>query len=605
MGAWVAGSIALFAFLLQPALLAADRPSIERVLIRGTRRPLQLETRAGQPFDPERIDRDLRHLWNTGWFNDIRVESSESAGGLQLTFALVEKPRLYLRRVKFGPAREQRPVGVEKGVQLDPVLATQVAVELRRQLVEEGYADAKVKADIRPLAFQKADLHLRVERGRMYRVQKVRFAGSLGLREDELQEALLSTRPRRVLPGLGWRDLQPFSEQRLQSDVEWLRSLYFSRGYFDAQANIGRVDIRNGNATVTLAVDSGPHYEVGHLAVVGAGVVKEISPRPGGPWPANELCQCLLDAQREAEKRGEMNFSAKLQLRAMRAKDSDDEKPVYQREADQSRIAVTADLEHGPALRLGRIEFSGNHTISDATLRRVFLLREGDPFDQERLRRSVVRLNRLGLLDPVTLSDLRTELVPNEDRVNLTVRVREVRGRWSLSGPFGPVTLLRPPQFTVGIRLPSWGKGPAELSTYYATFSLGVFPVTGAVLLGLQMHWQPLVSLMRPYLPGHGWLSGIVLSPQLSRRQMLSSYGLTHILGAAGTALGRDDSLGPPDVSVPAWWRSADTDVNQANIPAAGLLRCEQPRPSWAWLRAAGSGTIALVANWLLTAALP
>ncbi len=604
MRACVAGSIALFAFLLQPALLTADSPSIERVLIRGTRRPLQLETRAGQPFDVDRIDRDLHQLWTMGWLDDIRLESFESAGGLQLTFTVVEKPRLYLRRVKFEPAREQRPVGLEEGVRMDAVLATQVAAKLRRQLVEEGYVDAKVKADIRPVAFQKGDLHLQVERGRMYRVQEVRLAGSLGLREDELQEALFSTRPRRVLPGLAWRDLQPFSEQRLQTDVEGLRSLYFSRGYFDAQVNIGHAALRDGNVTVTLEVNSGPHYEVGQLAVVGAGEVREISPRSGGPWPAKELCQCLLDAQREAEKRGELNFSAKLQLRAMPAKDSDDEKPVYQRAADQSRIAITADIEHGAAYRLGRIEFSGNHTISDATLRQAFLLREGEPFDQERLRRSVVRLNRLGLLDPVTLSDLRTEVMPNENRVNLTVRVREVRGRWSLSGPFGPATLLRPPQFTFGIRLPSWGKGPAELSTYYATFSLGVFPWTGALLLGPQMHWQPLVSLARPYLPGQGWLSGIVVSPQLSPRQMLSSYGLAHILGAAGTALGRDDSLGPPDMSVQAWWRSADTDVNEADIPAAGLLRCEQPRPSWAWLRAAGSGTTDLVANWLLTAAL-
>ncbi len=90
MRARVAGSIALYAFLLQPALLAADSPSVERVLIRGTRRPLQLETRAGQPLDLDRIDRDSHRLWATGWFEDIRVESFESAGGLRLTFSTTD-----------------------------------------------------------------------------------------------------------------------------------------------------------------------------------------------------------------------------------------------------------------------------------------------------------------------------------------------------------------------------------------------------------------------------------------------------------------------------------------------------------------------------------
>lgn len=371
MRARVLGSVSLFAVLLQPAVLASPGPSVESVVIRGTRRALRLETRAGQPFDPDSVDRDLRHLWTTGWFDDIRVESSELTGGLQLTFTLVEKARLYLRRVKFEPACLQRPLGLEKGVSLNAVLATQVAGKLRRQLVEEGYADAKVKADIRPTAFQQGDLYLRVEPGRMVRVQELRLVGSLGLGEDELQEALLSS-PRRLLPGPSpvgrrWWSLQPFSEARLQSDVERLRSLYFSRGYFDAQVRIGRVDIRSGNASVTMEVNSGPHYAVGRLAVVRAGVAKEISPRRGGPWPAKELCQCLWDAYRQAEQRGELNFSAKLQLRAMPTKDSLAERRGDPHAADQSPIAVTAEIETGTAYRLGRIQFSGNHTLSDAT----------------------------------------------------------------------------------------------------------------------------------------------------------------------------------------------------------------------------------------------
>src|SRR5436853_4871953 len=101
------GNAFLLGFLLSfhPAFSASDRPFVQTLQIRGTRRPLELETRAGQRFDPSRIDRDVRHLWATGWFNDIWVESSESERGVQLVFKLTERPRLYLRRIEFDPAR--------------------------------------------------------------------------------------------------------------------------------------------------------------------------------------------------------------------------------------------------------------------------------------------------------------------------------------------------------------------------------------------------------------------------------------------------------------------------------------------------------------------
>ena len=507
----------LLSFLSHAALWAADSPFIQTLQIRGSRRPLELETRSGQTLDLVRIEHDVRRLWATGWFNDILVESSPCVEGVHLVFTLAEKPRLHLRRVEFDPENERRALDLEKGTPIDAVLAKRVAAALRQQLVEEGHAEATVEAGVIPVGFQQADLRVRVERDRDYRVQEMRFSGSLGLKPNELRGALRATRARRLLPGVGplwrgWRLLAPLSQQRLQADVERLQSLYLSRGYFDAKVGISTVDTAEDKATVTVQVDAGPRYRVERLEVVGAESIQELPPQPDGTFSSRELCQFLLEARRESETEGKFGFTALLEAKTtsepLRDRWGIDPKGGGLAETGavaRPWVALKAKIETGAVYRVGQIEFRGHHAVGDSTLRRALLLQEGDLFDEGRLRRSLARLSQLVLLEPVVASDVRVKLAPKDHRVDLSILVKEKpRGRWSFSGPLGPVSAFGHLQFTIGSRLPSLGYGPLELSTYHATFSLLALssPLVSLLSLVPQTDWQPLVALERPYLPG-------------------------------------------------------------------------------------------------------
>src|SRR5206468_3413353 len=56
----------------------AGEPVILSLRIEGTQRPLSLETQTGAILDRERVARDVRRVWATGWFDDIRVEVCDS-----------------------------------------------------------------------------------------------------------------------------------------------------------------------------------------------------------------------------------------------------------------------------------------------------------------------------------------------------------------------------------------------------------------------------------------------------------------------------------------------------------------------------------------------
>ena len=597
--------VVLLGLLFPLAVWAGDEPLVSNLQVRGTRRPVQLESRAGEPLDLTHVERDVRYLWATGYFEDIQVERADSPQGVRLTFVVVEKPRLYLRKVQFIPGGGRLKAEVSKGMPVDRVFAARVARTIRKRLVEQGYTDASVRATIVPAGFQKADLQIRVERGQLYRVGALRFTGNLGLDSRELERAVDDLRPHRLLPSLGplwhgWRSLAPFSEQDVQAGAERLRSLYLSHGFFDARVGVERIDIARGKATVVYHIEAGRRYNVRRLDIAEPQrqpVVKAAS----FPNLTQELCGCLLKARRESEKRGELAVNARLEARPLGAFDASppkEERPGEPRfPGPTPEVSLTARIEASPVFRVGRIDFVGNRKVNDLTLRKALALREGDLFDQSRLRRSVARLTRLGLIQPLGVSDVRVSTHAEEHIVDLAIPAKDgPRGYWSLSGPLGPLGAFGSLGYMIGARLPAVGGGPLELSTYFATFSLLAWssPLTGLLPLAFETRWAPFVAFERPYLPGQGWQSGFTIAPQLGWRATATSYGLSHVSEGLRATFG-GDSLPANHLSVPLVWRSR-TANESAGMVAAGHLICVERKSFWARLRSV-AGTLSQFAT--------
>jgi outer membrane protein insertion porin family len=604
--------VALLTVLLCPSCWADDGAFIQTLQIRGTRRPLELETHAGQTLDPARIERDVRQLWASGWFEDVWVERTENPDGVGLIFALIEKPRFYLRRVEFEPGGERRPLGLRPGTLIDKVIAHQVAAALRRELHDEGYRDAQVEPELIPAGFQEADLLLRVDPGPRFHVSQVEFSGPLGVDPKELRQVLQLTRARQLLPGLpllwrGWRLEPPFSERALEADLERVRAFYLARGYFDARVGPARIELLENTATIRVPVESGRRYLVRGTVMEGVGPEQEFLPSIYGEFQAGELCHCLLEARRRSEASGALAFEARLEIEpagrppwarlmgeGWERNQGEDEPRLL---PEQEWVMARAEIDVGPAYRVGRIEFRGHRSFSDLTLRRVLRLEEGGLFDRGELRRSLAQLNQLGLFEPLSEASVHLTPNPQRGRVDLTIFLKErPRGRWQLSGPLGPISAAGPLQFAVETRLPPWGHGLLELSTYTANFSLFAFsqPVWGSLGLIPKGRLAPLLFLKRPLLPGQGWQSGFVLSPQYGWREMLLSYGLVHVGNSARLALS-GDPIPSQSLSVPVRTELAEGDESGGDSKTVGYLLCESARPRLEWLRLIGTTALGWV----------
>ena len=269
--------------------------------------------------------------------------------------------------------------------------------------------------------------------------------------------------------------------------------------------------------------------------------------RFSGASAEDELCKCLLEARRRAESDGRLDFAVEI---------------------DSIDVGHSTDLV--ARLRLGtmhtvrRIHFSGHSKVNDSTLRRAMALNERDLLDIRKLKKGLARINSVGLFEPITLDDVRFDILEDGVSTDLTIALRARRTRWwSLSAPIFPMRL----QASVASRLPSWGRGVFEVATYFVSLNMAGWTT-------------PLLALHRPLIPGQELLSGFVISPWLSPRSMLWQYGRSHAALALGGMLDGDTI----DALVVA--------TTQSSASHSATITCKPPRrPLW-WLRLGGAAIV-------------
>jgi outer membrane protein insertion porin family len=448
-------------------------------------------------------------------------------------------------------------------------------LEAKKRLNSEGYIDARVDETLVPVSRQKVDLRLNVRAGEPVDVKAVEFKGNLGLDVHELRGALQAARIKRLFPPIpgiwaGWRLFPAYNAEGLDGDLARIRSLYLLNRYFDANVRSEEVKIRGRAAQITILVDSGPQYRIREWTASGGHI---------GTARANSdvrgLCSSLLDGRRSAQRDGVLDFSATMEVRRVEAA------PGILPVAD-----LTAHVEEGAPYRLGRIEFTGNHHYSDSAVRRNMLLDEGQPLDSLLLRKSVARLNRSGWFEPIADTGIGIYRDATAGTANVTLALTERKYRaWSISGPVGPMSVSGPLQASISSRLPAWGRGLLELSTYTASFSLVAFahPILPFLSVASKSPILPILALQRPFTLGEGWRSGFIVAPQLGWQRSVLGYATTQLQQRLLNRLASDRAL------------EEDLPVTVAGPQGEMTLSCTPPKPRFSSLRwGAGMGLRAL-----------
>src|SRR5579872_1551969 len=136
---------------------------IESIEFRGTRRVpqdtlrAQIVTRKGDPYNEEILRRDFMALWNTGKFDDIRLEREAGQTGWIIRFVMVERP--VIRTIKYEGNKsisvseildrfKERKVGLSVEQQYDQNKIQRARNVIQEYEAERGHQYATVTPEI-------------------------------------------------------------------------------------------------------------------------------------------------------------------------------------------------------------------------------------------------------------------------------------------------------------------------------------------------------------------------------------------------------------------------------------------------------------------------
>ena len=525
---------------------------------------MHLATQVGHEYDTALVDKDVKALWATGLFSDITVKREERDDGTDVVFHVVETKTQPLHEMRLEPSSFGVQFRLPEGTPMDRERAHEAARRTQEELRAQGFQNAEVDYKLTPFIGRQVNLILTVDPGQRVRVKQLDFTGDVGLDPKDLRGALQALRVRRMFPPIpgiwsGWRQFPAYSSDAVQSDLGRLQSLYISKGYLDISLRLDDIRVRHGDADITVHVEAGQRYSVGAASIDGA---------PADIETPGEICPSLFSARREAEKQGIADFSATVDARG----------------GDPSVMVPAVDLavttDRGRPYHIGRIDFSGRQHFSDLAVRRNMLLAEGDLLDEKLLRQSMMRINQTGFFEPLTERDVHIQNDEDTGIANLNIQLHERKGgAWNLSGPIGPASIGGPLEASIRSRLPAWGSGLFEMSTYTAALSLYAFmpPLIPALSLLPKGTFLPILALQRPYTPGEGWRSGFLIAPQFGWQALGAIYGVTQIQQRLLPKLAGDRGLIP------------ELPVTVQTNKGAAMMYCEPAPPRLAALRMGAS----------------
>ena len=437
--------------------------------------------KAGDTYRASATESDIRNLYTTGQFYNIRVSLDQAAdGGLVITYIVQARPRLTDIKIegnkKLSAAKIRKKVTVKAGEPLDEQKLFTDCQELQKLYEKYGYAGTKVKyvVDVDENA-GRGTATFQIAESPKVKIVKVEFIGAAVFSQRELRKQL-KTRQRWMFSWLTGSDV--FKEDQFEDDRDALTGFYRSHGYLDFEIkDVKFVHPRPNTMDVRFFVFEGRQYKVGTVKFTGNKIFNDgevhrglqyvhdferlrgkLGPH-GLPMDAGDIFTPEgLEKDLQAVEdfyggKGYINVKQGPTLQAARIPN-----------VDTGTMDLEFQIDEGQKFYVERIDIHGNAKTRDKVIRRELAIAPGEVFDMVRVKISKQRLDGLQYFDKVEAQPEPAD-PPIAGRQNLVVNVEERNtGKITLGAGFSSVDslvgfaeieqdnfdLFHPPTFTGG-----------------------------------------------------------------------------------------------------------------------------------------------------------
>src|SRR5919107_2875704 len=346
-----------------------------------------IQTRAGDPYNPAQVQRDLQALLNLPFFDKtetrVSIVDPGPRGGVVVVFDVKELP--VIRDLTFkglksvGEAdvlkefREQR-VGVSKESTYDPVKINNAKRVIKELLAQHGHPNATIDVDEEEVSQTSRAITFRVDEGDRVRVVEIDFEGNQHFSDGELRGSMKLVKEAGLISRFKGEDILHLD--KLEYDLHQnVRGYMASKGYLEARTGEPRVEGLGPKRTgfpvlplpilsssdealrVTVPVTEGKLYRLGQIKIEGNSIYSEevirqvIGLRSGEIANGQRITKALSeDLEKLYGRSGFIQYSYDV---------TPEFKPNPQK-PDEGIADFVVTITEGKQFTLRRLEFAGN-----------------------------------------------------------------------------------------------------------------------------------------------------------------------------------------------------------------------------------------------------
>jgi outer membrane protein insertion porin family len=415
--------------------------------------------KAGDIYFPTATEDDIRSLYATRQFYNIRVTSEQEAdGGVVLTYVVQARPRLTEIKIegnkKLSTSKIKKKITVKTGEPIDEQKLFTDTQEIKKLYEKYGRAGTQVKyvLNIDENA-GRGTVTFEIAEAAKIKIKQIDFIGAAAFTQRQLRGELKTKRHWMWswLTGNG-----VFKEDDFDDDRDTLTDFYHNHGYLDFEIKDVKLDHPTTNTMVIrYYLYEGRQYKVGSVTFTGNKLFSTEDIRRGllavhnfehsktklGPHglemdTGNIFTPDGLNKDTQAIEdfygnKGYIDVTRGPTLHA-----------TYIPNVETGTMDLEFQIKEGQKYRVEKINIRGNNKTKDKVIRRELAISPGEVFDMVRVKISQQRLEGLQYFEKV---DARPEATdpPIAGRKDLVVNVEEQNtGNLMLGAGFSSVDAL-------------------------------------------------------------------------------------------------------------------------------------------------------------------
>lgn len=375
-----------------------------------------LPVKVGEIMDDDLASQAIKSLYNTGFFKDVRIEAENDV------LIVTVQERAAIAQIDFSGNKSfptdkmkegLKQVGISESQIFDKSQLDRAEQEIKRQYLSQGKYGASVKTVVTPLERNRVAVRFDIEEGAVSKIRDINIVGNKAYSIEDLRAQFLLTTPNWMS---WWNKDDQYSKQKLNADIETLRSFYMNKGYLEFNIDSTQVSITpdKKDIYITINITEGEKYTISEVKLAGETLV-----------PEDELRQLIQLQAGDTFSREKVTQTSK----AISDRLSNDGyafsnvNPVPEINKELHTAAFTFFVDPGKRVYVRRINVMGNTRTRDEVIRREVRQLESAWYASNKIDRSKERIVRTDFFSDVNVE---TPAVPGTaDQVDLNISVTE------------------------------------------------------------------------------------------------------------------------------------------------------------------------------------